>query len=129
MHHRFFRPGTACMSALIAMLLALSTGLLAENETNSPLQPPDLSHGRALYQSACDTCHSQNIHWRDKKRATSWATLINEVTRWQRNAGQRWEQADINDVAAYLNDRFYHLPCPNNGCVEKEASEPPRSGN
>jgi len=126
MHPPFF-PGTACLSALMAMLIALPTGVLAENDRDAAATSADLIHGRALYQSACDTCHSQNIHWRDKKRATSWATLVNEVTRWQRNAGQRWEQTDINDVAAYLNDRFYHLPCPNNACVEKEASAQPQS--
>jgi mono/diheme cytochrome c family protein len=82
----------------------------------------DMARGRALYQSSCDGCHSQNIHWRNKRLVSSWATLVNEVTRWQRNAGQRWEPSDISNVAAYLNDRFYRLPCPANECAEKEAA-------
>jgi len=81
----------------------------------------DLARGRGLYQAACDVCHTQNIHWRNKRLVSSWATLVNEVTRWQRNAGQTWERSDINDVAAYLNDRFYRLPCPANECAEKAA--------
>ena len=125
MHFRFLRRSSVFISALVTMLLTLPTGIFAQNDSNSPRVPPNISHGRALYETACDKCHSQNIHWRDRGRATSWPTLVNEVTRWQGNAGQRWEQTDINDVAAYLNDRFYHFPCPGNECVEKEAAAQP----
>jgi hypothetical protein len=48
--------------------------------------------------------------------------LLREVGRWQQNAGQHWGPAEINDVAAYLNDRFYHLPYPSSDCAAKEAA-------
>ena len=125
MRFRFVRCNSALVSTLITISLVYATGVFAQNDSNRPRVPPDINHGRALYDTACDKCHSQNIHWRDRRQATSWATLLNEVTRWQRNAGQRWEQADIKDVAAYLNERFYHFPCPDNECVEKEAAAQP----
>ena len=33
------------------------------------------------------------------------------VDRWQRVAHQSWSEAQIDDVAAFLNGRFYKLPC------------------
>ena len=86
------------------------------------LSAADLANGRALYQSACDMCHSQNIHWREKRLARSWELLVKEVTRWQSNAGRHWESSEIRDVAAYLNERFYQLPCPPDECMDKQAA-------
>jgi len=82
----------------------------------------DLEHGRKLYEVSCDACHNANVHWRDKSLVDSWPALVHQVNRWQRNANQRWEPADINDVAAYLNERFYHVSCPANECAPKAAA-------
>ena len=38
------------------------------------------------------------------------------LPRWQSVAGQTWGKEDIEDVAAYLNRRFYDVPCPLPGC-------------
>jgi mono/diheme cytochrome c family protein len=122
------RSESHCLySALSLCLMALALAApMASAQTDAPdkgmLTSADLSRGRALYGSACDSCHSQNIHWRDKRLAKSWELLVNEVTRWQRNAGRRWEYSEIRDVAAYLNERFYQLPCPPDECVDKQAA-------
>jgi mono/diheme cytochrome c family protein len=89
-----------------------ATGIIAAN----------LDHGKKLYETACDACHTANVHWRDKRLVDSWSALLHQVDRWQRNAGQRWEAADIKDVAAYLNERFYHVSCPANECAAKAAA-------
>src|SRR5579859_1827600 len=108
---------------MIATAFASTVAFAAQTDpTGHITTAANLARGRGLYQSACDVCHTQNIHWRDRRLVSSWATLVNEVTRWQRNAGQIWEDPDINDVAAYLNDRFYRLPCPGNECAEKTAA-------
>ena len=107
---------------LLVGFTATSASAQSASAANRLLSAADLSNGRALYQSACDTCHSQNIHWRDKRLATSWEKLVNEVTRWQRNAGRNWDDSDIRNVAAYLNERFYQLPCPPDECVDKQAA-------
>ena len=46
-----------------------------------------------------------------------WQGLLRQVTRWQAVAGQRWRAEEIEDVAAYLNRRFYRLACPLPGCA------------
>jgi mono/diheme cytochrome c family protein len=77
----------------------------------------DAGRGRLLYETACAACHTEQAHWREKSLVHDWPGLVYQVTRWQDNAGQSWRAEDIEDVAAYLNHRFYHLPCPLPGCA------------
>jgi len=60
-------------------------------------------------------CHTTQAHWRDKSVVHSWGDLVYQVNRWQGVAGQNWSATDINDVATYLNERFYRLPGPASG--------------
>lgn len=115
------------LGVLSAALWTLPT-VSARDDTPSgaTLSAVDLNRGRALYDAACDACHTQNIHWRDKRLASSWDTLVREVKRWQGNTGRGWKQDEIHDVSAYLNERFYHLPCPADLCTEKQAAATPQ---
>lgn len=76
----------------------------------------DASRGRLLYETACIACHTTQAHWRDRSIVKDWGSLVGQVGRWQQVAGQGWSAAEIHDVAAYLNGRFYRLPCPQPGC-------------
>lgn len=76
----------------------------------------DLQRGALLYENACGQCHTEQAHWRQKHRVRSWGDLLYQVNRWQTTAGQNWREADVQDVAAYLNERFYHLSCPGASC-------------
>jgi mono/diheme cytochrome c family protein len=68
------------------------------------------SRGELLYSTHCITCHSAQIHWRDKKAATDWTSLQLQVRRWQGAADLGWTDSDILDVARYLNDSIYRYP-------------------
>jgi mono/diheme cytochrome c family protein len=83
--------------------------------------PADSERGRLLYETHCIGCHTTQAHWRDKHIVQSWADLLYQVTRMQGNIGQQWGESEIIDVAAYLNDLFYKLPCPVPGCRGEEA--------
>jgi mono/diheme cytochrome c family protein len=85
----------------------------------------DPGRGELLYQTACAACHTVQAHWRDKSVVHSWGDLVYQVARWQKNAGQSWRAEDIEDVAAYLNRRFYHLPCPLPGCAADRIGSSP----
>jgi len=118
------KTGLFLAPALAVALLMSHVGATAENLTDvaARLASADLDHGRKLYENSCDACHTANLHWRDKRLVDSWAGLLQQVDRWQRNSGQSWAPADIKDVAAYLNTRFYQLPCPANECTDNQAS-------
>ncbi|HEX4984646.1 MAG TPA: cytochrome C [Burkholderiales bacterium] len=105
------------LPALVLACLAASPPVRAADSV-----PVDIGRGRMLYGTSCDACHSQNVHWRDRRIADSWPSLVAQVTRWQANTGRRWPQEDIRNVAAYLNERFYHLPCPVEECLGRQAS-------
>jgi mono/diheme cytochrome c family protein len=116
----------ATASRLLALIVALVAPQIGSagggpTEGTTQIAAADLEHGRKLYEVSCDACHNANVHWRDKRLVDSWPALLHQVDRWQHNSNQRWEATDVNDVAAYLNERFYHLPCPANECAAKAA--------
>jgi mono/diheme cytochrome c family protein len=68
------------------------------------------SRGELLYTTHCGACHSTQMHWRQKKLATDWDTLKAQVQRWQGVAGLEWSEAEVEEVARYLNDTIYRYP-------------------
>ena len=74
--------------------------------------PPSAARGEMLYKTHCDSCHTTQVHWRDRRLATDWRGLQSQVRRWQRNTGLKWSEQEIVDVTRYLNGRFYHFTPP-----------------
>lgn len=70
------------------------------------------SRGELLYTAYCITCHSTEIHWRDKKIAKDLIGLNAQVRRWQGIAGLKWSGDEIAEVTRYLNILYYHYPEP-----------------
>lgn len=96
----------------LALAAAMVLGACARPAQESAMAPVDASRGRLLYENACVACHTTQAHWRDKSIVTDWPSLVGQVTRWQAIARQSWNEDEIRDVAAYLNQRFYRLPAP-----------------
>ncbi|MBG9390202.1 cytochrome c [Caenimonas aquaedulcis] len=86
------------------MLAALACA--APAQAQAPAAP---SRGELLYNNHCIECHTSQIHWRDGKQVRDWAGLRAKVRFWQANAGLRWDDADITDVARYLDNTIYRL--------------------
>lgn len=70
-------------------------------------QTPAPQRGELLYGTHCIACHSTQIHWRDKKQATDWSSLKEQVRSWQQRSMLGWSDGDIEDVARHLNDTIY----------------------
>ena len=68
------------------------------------------SRGALLYSTYCVSCHTAQVHWREKKLATDWTSLKMQVRRWQSNAGLGLSEDDVAAIARYLNDLYYHFP-------------------
>jgi hypothetical protein len=62
-----------------------------------------------LYTTHCIACHSTEVHWRDKRSASDWASLAVQVRRWQEAASLAWSETDIREVSRYLNESIYHF--------------------
>jgi mono/diheme cytochrome c family protein len=95
--------GSTCILLLPAALALVAAAAVAQ-----PATVP--SRGELLYATHCIECHSSQMHWRDQRRARDWDSLKAQVRRWQGNAGLGWSEADVVQVARYLNDAIYRYP-------------------
>lgn len=73
-------------------------------------QAAEPSRGQLLYGTHCVECHNTQVHWRDQKLATDWASLKAQVRRWQARALLDWSEADIVAVTRHLNASIYRYP-------------------
>jgi mono/diheme cytochrome c family protein len=94
--------------AFLGVLLLASLAVLAQPAPATS----DSSLGELLYSTHCGACHTTQVHWREKKLATDWASLKAQVTRWQANSRLGWSDGEISEVVRYLNGRYYHFPAP-----------------
>jgi hypothetical protein len=93
---------------LISAVLFVAATSLVHAANMPPMR--DAARGELLYSTHCIACHSDKLHWRDKKLVTDWKSLQTEIVRWQGVSGLRWSKEDIADVAQYLNALYYRYP-------------------
>jgi hypothetical protein len=67
------------------------------------------SRGELLYTTHCIACHTTEMHWRDRRAASNWPSLRDQVRRWQEAASLAWTDSEILDVARYLNETIYRF--------------------
>lgn len=73
---------------------------------------PDSARGELLYKTHCIACHTTEVHWRDRRVAKDWPSLLSEVRLWQKTSNLNWREADIVEVTHYLNAQHYHFAAP-----------------
>jgi mono/diheme cytochrome c family protein len=87
------------------LLCGAATAALAQAPAADP-------RGELLYATHCVGCHTTQVHWRAKKLASDYATLLAQVARWQEVAKLGWSADDVDAVARYLNGLYYRFPVP-----------------
>jgi mono/diheme cytochrome c family protein len=107
-----FKPMSLLYSSRAAVLLA--AGVLCGSALAQALPTPLPTRGQLLYGTHCVECHNSQVHWRNKKLATDWASLKAQVTHWQAVALLNWSEADIVEVTYHLNGTIYRFPSPAN---------------
>ena len=63
----------------------------------------------ALYQEHCLGCHGSEVYTRSDRKVTSPEGLQKQVQRCELGLGLQWFDEDVDKVAAYLNQHFYHF--------------------
>lgn len=66
--------------------------------------------GELLYTKNCITCHTAQVHWRERKLAADFKSLQAEVNHWQTLLSLDWSNQEIEDVSEYLDALYYHFP-------------------
>ena len=82
----------------------------------------DAERGKNLYETRCSACHESSVHNRSARKAKSFDGVRVQVARWSNEVGGNWSGDDIDDVTLYLNQRYYHFPCPPGMCKANQAS-------
>jgi len=87
-------------------LMSTTVCLLA---ATSSLQAANPDNGKTLVEGNCTKCHDERVYTRQDRRVTTIEGLTKQVTNCERALGLKWFDDDIDDVAAYLNQNYYHL--------------------
>jgi len=95
---------------LLPLVAAMQFATVPLNAQSPAAAPP--SRGELLYTTHCIACHATQVHWRDRRVATDFASLVVQVGRWQKNTGLDWSSEEILDVVRYLNTTIYRFPDP-----------------
>lgn len=96
--------GRAAASGIVRALIPIvAIGLAAAPSAMAQ------SRGELLYTTHCVSCHTTQMHWRDKRSAKDWSSLKFQVRRWQDAVSLGWSDSDIQEVARYLNESIYRF--------------------
>ena len=68
--------------------------------------------GELLYTTHCVACHTEQLHWRDKRQAVDWPSLAAQVRLWQATGALGWSEDDITQVTRFLNEAYYRFAPP-----------------
>jgi hypothetical protein len=81
-------------------------------QTTPPPPPrlaPEPSRGQLLYENHCRGCHESVVHITSKRKVRTLPALRDQVSRWAATAKLPWGVAEIEDVANYLDRRYYQF--------------------
>lgn len=98
------------MRHVISVLVLSLTGILLLPQVLSA----DIQAGQTLHDDHCVACHAAlmegdptRIYTRPQRQVNSYANLLKQVQRCQMSLGLQWSAATVEDVAAFLNQRYY----------------------
>ncbi len=67
----------------------------------------DAQRGKALHDKSCFGCHNVSMYTRPNSIIHSFPDLANRVKFCETQNGMSWNNDQVKDVAAYLNENFY----------------------
>ena len=116
MKFQLFRAGLAFMLSTSVQAITVTPpdkGISLDQQDSAQSKQPSSqlapsSRGELLYLNHCLECHESNVHIRNTQKAETINAIRDEVTRWAKEIKLKWTLRDIEDVADYLNTRYYH---------------------
>lgn len=104
------------MSSWISYALALSALLLGSAAAAAPFEKGDAAKGKTLVDKQCVACHVSIFHGdgsavytRADHKVKTPTQLAARISGCNANTGAGFFPEDEVDVAAYLNNRYYHF--------------------
>ena len=89
---------------LLGLVLASGPAL-----ADLPFAKGDPKAGHALHNKACVACHDNSVYTRADRKLKSAAQLAGRVAGCNANTGAGLFPEDEANIAAYLNQQYYHF--------------------
>lgn len=93
------------MKYAVALILA---AILAPLHA-APFEKGDPKVGKGLHDKSCLTCHDTSMYTRATRTVKTPAQLAARISGCNANTGTGWFPEEEQNVAAYLNQSFYHF--------------------
>ena len=74
-----------------------------------PVLAVDLENGKSLHDENCLRCHDESKYTREDRMIKNFQQLHERIKQCELMAELTWFDEEIDDVAAYLNNQFYHF--------------------
>ena len=74
-----------------------------------PVQAVDIENGKTLHDENCLRCHNETKYTRNDRLVNNFYELRTRIRDCELMAEAAWFDEEIDDVAAYLNQAFYHF--------------------
>jgi cytochrome c5 len=74
-----------------------------------PFAKGDPKVGKTLHDKSCLACHDSKMYTRPDHKVKTPSQLAARISACNANTGAGWFPDDERDVAAYLNQQFYHF--------------------
>lgn len=75
----------------------------------APSSGADAQAGKALHEASCLKCHGTEVYKSAQRKIGSPEALRAQVARCAKAAEVAWTEAQVADVAAYLDEAFYRF--------------------
>lgn len=90
---------------------AATPGNAAPAATETAQAPAAGEHpGKAIHDANCISCHDSGVYSRADHKMQDFAMLSAQVRRCDANLGSKLFDEDMDKVADYLNETYYHFP-------------------
>ena len=75
----------------------------------TPALAVDLENGKSLHDENCLRCHDESKYLSKNRIIKNFQQLHERIRQCELMAELTWFDEEIDDVAAYLNNQFYHF--------------------
>lgn len=73
------------------------------------VQAADVANGKQLTEQHCTSCHGTESYTKQDRSVQSLADLYNRIQMCTQAQKLNWQDKEVEDVTAYLNEAFYHF--------------------
>ncbi|GEM_PF-1548410 len=76
---------------------------------NPPVVGEDKKDGKTLHDAHCLNCHNTEVYTRENRIISGLDNLKTHIQRCATNTHVLWFEEEVEAVATYLNENFYHF--------------------